>query len=80
MCHRKVAGASERVEDVGAGGGAAAVFFGEEDVVVLAGVDGWIEVDQVDRLVGEVAAQDFEVVAVVELVLRVGRGCRHDLG
>jgi len=50
----------------------AAVLFREEDGVVLTGVEGWIEVDEVNRLVGDGAAQDFEVVAVVELV-EVGR-------
>ncbi len=58
------------------GGGAAAVFFGEEDVVVLAGVEGWVEVDEVDGLVRDVVAEDFEVVAVVELVFGFG----HVLG
>ena len=45
-----------------------AVFLGEEDVVVLAGVKGRIEIDEIDRLVFDVALEDFEVVAVVELV------------
>lgn len=44
--------------------------------MVLAGVEGWVEVDEVDGLVGEVVAEDFEVVAVVELVGGVG----HALG
>jgi hypothetical protein len=56
------------------GGGAVAVFLGEEDVVVLAGVEGRVEVDESDGLVGDVVAKDLEVVAVVELVLRVGHG------
>ena len=50
------------------GGGAGAVFLGEEDVVVLAGVEGRIEVDEVDGLDGDVVAEDGEVVAVEELV------------
>jgi hypothetical protein len=33
-------------------GGAGAVFFGEENVVVLTGVEVWVEVDEVDGLVG----------------------------
>ena len=45
-----------------------AVFFGEEDVVVLAGVEGRVEVDQIDGLILDVTLEDFEVVAVVELV------------
>lgn len=51
------------------GTGAGAVFFGEEDVVVLAAVEGRIEVDEVDGLVLDVLAEDAEVVAVIELVL-----------
>jgi hypothetical protein len=58
------------------GGAARAVLLGEKDVVVLTGVEGWVEVDEVDGLVGDVVAEDFEVVAVVELVLLVG----HALG
>ncbi len=48
--------------------GLGAVFFGEEDVVVLAGVEGRIEVDEIDRLVFDVALENFEVIAVVKLV------------
>jgi hypothetical protein len=48
--------------------GAGAVLFGEEHVVVLAAVEGRIEVDEVDGFVLDVLAQDFEVVAVIELV------------
>jgi len=60
-------------------GGAAAVFFCEEDVVVLARIEGWVEIDKVDRPVGDVVVQDFQVVAVVELVLLFfyRRGCRR---
>src|ERR1035441_7083521 len=47
--------------DLGAGAGA--VFFGEEDVVVLAAVEGRVEVDEVDGLVLDVFAEDAEVVA-----------------
>jgi len=50
------------------GGGARAVLLGEEDVVVLAGVEGRVEVDEIDRLIGDVVAEDGEVVAVEELV------------
>jgi hypothetical protein len=48
--------------------GAGSVLFGEEDVVVLAAVEGWGEVDEVYGLVLDVLAQDFEIVAVKELV------------
>jgi hypothetical protein len=51
------------------GTGAGAVFFGEEDVVVLAAVEGRVEVDEVDGLVLDVLAEDGEVVAVIQLVL-----------
>ena len=50
------------------GGRAGAVLFGEEDVVVLAGVEGWVEVDEVYGGVGDIVAEDLEVIAVVELV------------
>ncbi len=50
-------------------GGAGAVALGEEDVVVLAAVEGRVEVDEVDGLVLDVLAEDGEVVAVVELIL-----------
>ena len=59
-------------------GGAGAVALGEEDVVVLAAVEGRVEIDEVDGLVLDVLAQDDEVVAVVELVLgRRGHLCVH---
>ncbi len=74
--------------DLGAGAGA--VLFGEEHVVVLAAVEGWVAVDEVDGLVLDVLAQDFEVVAVIELVFlhcgkiltRIGRlrNCRSVCG
>jgi hypothetical protein len=57
--------------DLGGGAGAVrdtlkfAYFSIEEDVVVLTGVEGRVEVDEVDGLVGDVVAEDFEVVAVV---------------
>jgi len=48
--------------DLGAGAGA--VLFGEEHVVVLAAVEGRVEVDEVDGFVLEVLAQGFEILAV----------------
>ena len=53
-----------------------AVLLSEEDVVILTGVEGWIEIDEVYGLVLDVALEDFVVVAVVELVLESG----HSLG
>ncbi len=49
-------------------GGAGAVALGEEHVVVLAAVERWVEIDQVNRLVADVFAQNGEVIAVVKLV------------
>ena len=40
--------------------------FAEEDVVGGLGIEGWVEVDEVDGVVGDVMAKDVEVVAVVE--------------
>ena len=51
------------------GGGLLAAFFLEEDVVVGVGVEGRVEVDEVNAGVGDVVAEDVEVVAEVELVL-----------
>jgi hypothetical protein len=53
---------------VNLGAGLRAVFLGEEDVVVLAGVEGRVEIDEIDGLVLDVALEDFEIVAVIELV------------
>jgi hypothetical protein len=52
--------------DLGAGAGA--VFFGEEDVVVLAAIEGRVEIDQVDGFVLDVLAEDAKVIPVIELV------------
>jgi hypothetical protein len=49
--------------------GAGGVALGEEHGVVLAAVEGRVEVDQVDRLVLDVLAQDGEVVAVIKTIL-----------
>ena len=57
--------------------GAFAGFFGEKDVVVLARIEGRVEVDEVDGLVGDVAAEDVEVVAVEELIFRHRRVSRR---
>jgi hypothetical protein len=51
-----------------------AVLFGEEDVVVLAGVEGRVEIDEVHRLVLDRTLKDFEVVAVVKLVFLGSHG------
>ena len=56
------------LEGLDLGTGAGAVLFGEEDVVVLAGVEGRVEVDEVHGLVLDVAAEDVKVIAVVEVV------------
>jgi hypothetical protein len=45
------------------------VFLGEENVVVLAAIEGRVEVDEVDGLGLDVLAENAEVVAVIELVL-----------
>ena len=48
----------------------AAVVLGEEDVVILVAVERRVEVDQVNRLLLDVPAEDVEVVAVVQEVIR----------
>src|SRR5690606_16655771 len=57
------------LERLDLGGGLGAVLLGEEDVVVLVGLEGRIEIDEVDGLVLDVAAQYVEVVAVEQEVL-----------
>jgi hypothetical protein len=65
--------------DLRRGGLAAALL--EEDVTGAVGVEGRIEIDEVDRLVGHVLPQDVEVVAIVAGVghqcpaLRCARNC-----
>ena len=62
----------------------------EQQVVVAVAVEGWVEVDEVDALVGQVLAHHFQVVAVVEGVVGHGesiipimqqslRNCHHSL-
>ena len=65
-----------RVRESGVLAGLGAVLLGEEDVVVLAGVEGRVEIDEVHRLVLDVALEDIEIVTVVELVF-IGR---HGVG
>jgi len=50
----------------------------EDDVVVPVRVEGRVEVDQINALVGDVAAEDVEVVAVVE-EFGVDRGLLEEL-
>lgn len=58
--------------DLGSGPGA--VTLGEEDVVGGVGVEGRVEVDEIDKVRGKSGtAQDAQVVAVVEEVLGHGR-------
>jgi hypothetical protein len=38
----------------------------EEDVIAAVGVEGRVEIDEIDALVGDVFAQDVEVVALKE--------------
>ena len=61
------------------GSGLLAAFFLEEDVVVGVGVEGRVEVDEVNGGVGDVVAEDVEVVAEIELILPVGGGHCHSL-
>ena len=54
--------------------GARAIAFREENVIVLAAIEGRIEVNQIHRFVLDVAPQDVQVVAVVELILGIHFG------
>ena len=62
------------LEGVNLGAGLGAVLFGEEDVVVLAGVEGRVEINQINSLVLDVAPEDVEIVTVVERVFWGGHG------
>ena len=62
------------LEGVNLGAGLRAVFLGEEDIVVLAGVEGRVEIDEIDRLVLHITLEDFKIVTVIELVFIVGHG------
>jgi hypothetical protein len=64
------------VADVNLGTGLGTVLLGEEDVIVLAGVEGRVEIDEVHRLIFYIPLEDFEIVTVVELVF-LGR---HGIG
>jgi len=44
------------------------ILLGEQDAVFGLGVEGWIEVDQIDRLVIDVAAKNIEVIPEVKMV------------
>jgi len=46
--------------------GSDAVLFLKESVVVLGGVERRVEIDEVNRLVLDVATKDVEIVAVIE--------------
>lgn len=49
----------------------------EEDVVVLAGIEGRIEVDEIDGLVSDVSAKYVEVVATVKEIGLCHRGMNY---
>jgi hypothetical protein len=53
------------LESLDLGVGLRPIFFGEEDVVVGVGVERGIEVDQIDRFILDVSAEDVEVVPIV---------------
>ena len=56
------------VECLYLGGGLGGIALTEEDVVGGVGVEGGIEVDEVDGLIGDVVTEDGEVVSEVEFV------------
>ena len=68
------------VEGVNLGGGALAARLLEQDVVGGVGVEGRVEVDEVDALVRDVFPEDAEVVAEVELVLPVSHAVSRAWG
>jgi hypothetical protein len=52
-------------------GGFLAALFLEEDVVGGVGVEGWVEVNQINARVRDVVAKNFQVIAKIELVLSI---------
>ena len=54
----------------------APVFFGEQDVVIGIGVERRVQINEINRLVLDVAAENVQVVPVVE---KIGRAFRHDV-
>jgi hypothetical protein len=54
------------LEGVNLAGGGGAVLFLKEGVVVLGGVEGRIEINEVHGLVLEITPEDFEFVAVIK--------------
>ena len=59
------------VECLYLGGGLGGIVLAKEDVVGGVGVEGRIEVDEIDGLIGDVLPHDGEVVTEVEFVLPV---------
>jgi hypothetical protein len=59
---------------VNLGAGLGAVLFSEEDVVILAGVEGRVKIDEVYGVVLYVALEDFEIVSIVEVILLRSHG------
>jgi hypothetical protein len=54
------------LEGVNLAGGVGAILFVEEGVVVLGGIEGRVEINEVHGLVLEVPPKDVEVVAVIK--------------
>jgi hypothetical protein len=53
-------------------GGAGAVLLLKEDVVILVAFERRVEINQVNRLIGDISPQDVEVVTVVKKIVRHG--------
>jgi hypothetical protein len=51
----------------------------EQQVVVAVAVEGWVEVDEVDALVGQVLAHHFQVIAIVEGVVGHAGDCTRSV-
>ena len=54
------------LEGVNPAGGVGAFFFVEEGIMVLGGIEGRVEINEVNGFVLEVTPEDVEVVAVIE--------------
>jgi hypothetical protein len=57
------------LESLDLSGGLTAVALGEEDVIILAAFERRVKIDKVNRFVFDIAAEYFEVIAVIQNVL-----------
>jgi hypothetical protein len=60
---------SSILESLDLSGGPTAVALGEEDVIILVALERRVKMDKVNRFVFDIAAEYFQVIAVIQNVL-----------